>query len=155
MANINKRNVPGNVVQDPSAIDINTYSDQCGAWKVSENGRSLLPLGDGAGGFTTNAATARILPGAGQNLAVYNSDTTVHSITVSGSGSTTALASGATNTNGNVGVACPPGIYTYIACNQSNWVITDSATLYVYLIADYSSIQAVATTFNNSNGNPV
>lgn len=154
MANINKRTIPGNVVQDPSAIDILTYSDQVGAWKVSENGRSLLPLGDGAGGYTTNASTARILPSAGLNLAIYNSDTTVHAVTVSGSGSTTALAAGATNTNGNVGIACPPGVYTYVACYQSNWAITDSSTLFVYLINDSTTIIPVAPTIQNNYGFP-
>jgi len=144
MANVSKRNIPGNQVQDPSAIGILTYSDQAGSVKTSEVGRSLAPLGDGAGGFTTDASTARILPGAGQNLAIYNKSGTVQSVTVSSSGSTTALSIGATNAAGNVGVACTPNSWTYVACNQSNWVVTDSSNLVVYLINDYSSIQAVA-----------
>jgi hypothetical protein len=154
MANINKRTIPGNVVQDPSAIDVLTYSDQVGAWKVSENGRSLLPLGNGSGGYTTDASTARILPGAGQNLAIYNSDTSAHAVTVSGSGSTIALGPGEANASGNVGIACPPGTYTYVACYQSNWVVTDNAALYVYLINDSTTIIPVAPTLQNNYGFP-
>ena len=138
---INKRNSPGNQTQDPSAMDMLTYSDQSGARKTSEVGRSLLPLGDGAGGYTTDASTARILPGAGRNLAIYNNSAAVHSVTISAASSTVALAAGAANAAGNVGVACAPNSYTYVACNQNNWVVTDSATLLVYLIDDYSSIQ--------------
>jgi hypothetical protein len=41
-------------------------------------------------------------------------------------------------------VACPPGIYTYVASYGANWVITDNAALYVYLINDSTSITAVA-----------
>ena len=144
MANINKRNIPGNQVQDPSAIDVLTYSDQVGAQKVSENGRNLGPLGDGAGGFTTDASTARILPAAGQNLAIYNNSGTVGAVTVSTSSATAALAAGDTDANGNVGIACVPNAWTYVACNQANWVKSTASTLLVYLINDYSSIQAVA-----------
>ena len=141
MALILKRNVAGNNVQDPNAISLNTYSDQAGSRKVSEVGRSLLPLGNGASGFTTDASTARILPGMGVNLAIYNKDTSVHAVTVSSSGSTAALAAGETDVNGNVGIACPPATYTYVACYDDTWVITDSAMLVVYLINDNSSIR--------------
>lgn len=154
MANITKRTLPGNVVQDPSAIDILTYSDQVGSWKVSESGRNLLPLGNGSGGYTTDASTARILPAAGQNLAIYNSDTSVHAVTISNSNSTSALGPGVTDVNGNVGIACPPSTYTYVACNQSNWVVTDNAALYVYLIGDSTAILPVAPTLQNNYGFP-
>lgn len=138
---IQKRNIPGNLVQDPAAIDVLVYSDQSGANKIAEVGRSLLPLGDGAGGFTTDASTARILPGAGKNLAIFNSDTGLHAVTISASGDTSALAAGDADSDGNVGIACPPGIYTYVACYQSNWVIADSDTLFVYIINDSTSIR--------------
>ena len=151
MANIKKRNINGNLVQDPGAIDILTYSDQVGASKVSENGRSLVPLGNGAGGYTTDATTARILPSAGRNLAIFNNSAVVYSVTVSNSGATAALAVGATDASGNVGVACAPNAYTYVACNQNNWVKTNNALLIVYLIDDSTSIQVVAPAFDSGN----
>jgi len=138
---INKRTIPGNQIQDPLAIEALSYSDQSGAYKTVPVGQYLQPLGDGAGGFTTNATTARILPSAGRNLAVYNSDTVVHSVTLGTSGSMAALAAGATDSNGNVGIAVPPGTYIYIATYLSNWVRTDSNMLFVYLIGDHTSIK--------------
>ena len=151
MANIKKRNLPSFNVQDPGAIDVLVYSDQAGANKVSEVGRCLLPLGNGAGGFTTDATTARILPSAGRNLAIFNNSAVIYSVTVSNSSATAALAVGATDASGNVGVACMPNAYTYVACNQNNWVKTNNALLIVYLIDDSTSIQAVAPAFDSGN----
>lgn len=144
----NKRNFPGEKTQDPSSIANLTYNNQAGAQKNSEVGRKLLPLGDGASGWTTNATTAKKLPGKGRNLAVYNNAGAVGSITTGTN--TPALASQApgavqASTNGeSVGIACAPNDWTYIACSEHDWVIASAATLLVYLIDDDTSIRQEA-----------
>jgi len=138
---IYKRNLAGDHSIDPSAIDLLTYSNAAGSVKVSEVGRRLLPLGDGAGGFTTNATTIKVLPGAGMCLAVYNNAGAVGSVTLGLDNTQVSLAPGVADANGNCGIACPPNSYTYVACHQFNWVIASASTLLVYLIDDYTSIK--------------
>lgn len=136
------RNVPGDKIQDPNIIDNLEYSNSAGSKKVSEVGRHLIPLkfiSGGAVAYTTDASTARRLDKAGACLAVYNSDTTLHAVTVS-TASIAALAAGTTDVNGNVGIPCAPGAWTYIACDSALFVITNDATLLVFLIDDESSI---------------
>ena len=82
------------------------------------------------------------LPSSGLCLAVYNSDTTTHSLTLGEDSTTVPLAAGQTDANGHVGIPCAPG-WTYIACNESNWVITDDDTLMVFIIDDNSSIKVL------------
>jgi hypothetical protein len=158
MANpsILKRNVPGNTVQDPGAIAVNEYSNAVGAMKVSENGRHLLPLptpGTGTG-YTTNVSGAPYaLPSAGRNLAVFNSTATTGSITFGQDDTVTALAAGTTDSSGRVGLPCPQG-WSYFAGGYSNWVISSASTLYVFLINDQSSIQAVAPALLSQTSYP-
>ena len=71
MANIIKRNIAGPGATDPHMIESNTYNEAAGSRKVSEVGRSLLPIPTGTG-FTTNATTATNLPAFGLNFAIYN-----------------------------------------------------------------------------------
>jgi len=142
---INKRQIAGNNIVDPGLIDALLYSEASGARKSSEVGRHLLPLGDGASGFTTDATTARVLPSGGRNLAVYNNSAAVHAVTLGESSAQAALAAGATDGTGHVGIPCPPATWTYIACAGSNWVITDSATLLVFLIDDNTYIRQEAS----------
>ena len=141
MSGINKRNFPGNEVQDPSAIDMLTYNDMSGSRKVSEVGRSLIPLGNGAAAFTTDASTARILPGLGINLAIYNNSGSVGSVTFGTSNAQVSLAPGATNATGQVGIPCMPNAWTYVAANQYQWVITSDSTLLTFIIADNTTIK--------------
>lgn len=141
---INKRNLPSNAVQDPGAIDVLEYNNSAGARKVAEVGRHLIPLPTpGVGtGYTTNvSAAAFALPSAGKNLAVYNNAGAVGSITLGTASSVASLAPGVTDSSGNVGIACAPNAWTYIACGPQNWVISSAATLLVYLIDDDTSIQ--------------
>lgn len=144
---IQKRNIPGNKTYDPNAMDINTYNDDSGAWKVAEVGKHLVPLATpGVGnGYTTNISAAPYpLPGAGKNLAVYNSSGTAGSITFGTDNTITALAAGATDANGHVGLPCPANSWSYFAGGYSNWAISSASTLYVFLINDESSIQVVS-----------
>lgn len=152
MANIKKRNFPGNMVQDPGAIDMLEYSNSVGAIKTSENGRHLLPLptpGTGTG-YTTAPTSAYPLPGAGRNLAVYNNSGSVGSITFGTDNTVTALAPGATDSSGRVGLPCPANSWSYFAAGYSNWVISSASTLLVFLINDDTSIQVVAQAFDSS-----
>jgi hypothetical protein len=156
MANIMKRNVPGNTVQDPSAIEVLQYNNASGARKSIQMGQHLLPLPvPGVGnGYTTTPTDAYALPSAGRSLAIYNSTGTVGSITFGTDDTVTALAAGTTDSSGRVGLACPPNAWIQFSAGYSNWVISSASTLYVYLINDESSIQAVAPTLQNNYGFP-
>lgn len=140
---IKNRATPGDQIRDPSIVDNLTYNERAGARKSTEVGRALIPLGDGAGGFTTNASTApRILPSAGVNLAVYNNANAVGSVTV-GDNSMTSQSPGAVQTTASgtfVGVPCQPNAWTYLAAGQWNWVAASAATLLVFIIDDPSYI---------------
>lgn len=144
MANKKIRQIEGTNAQDPGANDILSYSDQAGSRKISEVGRHLLPLGDGASGFTTDASTARVLPSPGKNLAVYNNSAAVHAVTLGLNNAVPANAAGVATAIDQVGIACPPNAWTYIACAYHNWVRTDSASLLVYIIDDNTYIRPEA-----------
>ncbi|CAM6004818.1 unnamed protein product [Sphagnum balticum] len=138
----------GNTNQyDPSAIAGVEFNPAAGSQKVSEVGRSLLPLKYIAGGttltYTTDASTARILDAPGACLAVYNSTGTIGSITLGPPGATppTVLAPGVANTTGQVGIPCAPNAWTYIACSANQWVIASASTLMVFLIEDNTAIK--------------
>jgi hypothetical protein len=144
----NIRQTQGQNVYDPSTIDALQFNPAAGSKKVSEVGRALLPLkyvNSGTVTYTTDASTARRLDFAGQCLAVYNNANAVGSITLgSGNSAPTSLGVGATDANGNVGIPCAPNAWTYIACNNKNWVISSAATLLVFLIDDETNIKQEA-----------
>jgi hypothetical protein len=148
---IKNRQIPGDQSRDPSVIELLSWSEKAGSRKVSEVGRALIPLGDGAAGFTTNAATARrVLPSAGINLAIYNNAATVGAVTV-GDNTVVAQAAGVVQVSGAnvfVGVPCPPNAWTYLAAAQWNYVAATAATLLVFIIDDPTYI--LAQPFNNS-----
>lgn len=137
-----------NKVQDPSAISNLTYNEAAGAQKNMEVGRHLLPLTDGAGAFTTDATTARLLPSKGRTLAVYNNAGAVGAITLgSATYVPTAQVAGAVQaaTEGqNVGIPCAANSWTYIACGQQDQVISTAATLLVFLVDDDTFIRQEA-----------
>lgn len=142
----NQRNLPGSSVRDTSTIDNLIYNEASGARKSIAVGQHLLPLPDGASGYTTNATTAKILPSPGRNLAVYNNAGAVGSITLGEDSTVTAQAPGAIQAaTQHVGIACPPNAWTYIGCGPQNWVIASAATLLVYLIDDETSIRQEAS----------
>jgi hypothetical protein len=141
----NSRNIPGNKIQDPSAIANLEYSDAAGSKKVSEVGRHLVPLKFISGGvvaYTTDASTARRLDFPGKCLAVYNNAGAIGSVTLGNVASApSSLAPGVTDASGNVGVPCPANSWTYLACADNYWVIASAATLLVFLIDDETSIK--------------
>jgi len=144
MAPKNMRNVPGDKTYDPSAISNNQYNEAAGSQKNSEVGRHLLPIPLTASTYTTDASTIRVLPRKGMNLAVYNNAGAIGSVTLGETGTQLSLAAGVTDAGGHVGIPCPPGQWTYIACSTSQWVIASAATLLVFIIDDNSSIKQEA-----------
>jgi len=151
MAVIRERQIAGDQSRDPSSIELLSYNEKAGARKSAEVGRALIPLGDGAGGYTTNASTARrVLPSAGVNLAIYNNAGAVGAVTV-GDNTVASQAPGAVQVSGNnvfVGVPCPPNAWTYLAAAQWNYVVASAATLLVFIIDDATYM--LAQPFNNS-----
>jgi hypothetical protein len=121
-------------------------------------GQHLLPLpvpGVGTGYTTDVSSAAYALPGAGKSLAVYNNSSSLEAITFGSDNTVTALAAGVTDSSGRVGLPCLPNQYTILAGGYSNWVISTSSNLLVFLINDNTSITVQAQAFNNSNGQPV
>jgi len=140
----NMRNVPGHQSYDQGSIQNNQYNEAAGSQKNSEVGRHLLPIPLSASSFTTDASTIRVLPRKGMNLAVYNNAGALGSITLGESAAQASLAPGVTDATGHVGLPCPPGQWTYIACSTQQWVISSAATLLVFIIDDNSSIKQEA-----------
>lgn len=143
MATKKQRNLPGFNVKDPSIIDNLRYNDQAGGDKNISIGAKLLPIPDGAGGYTTDASTAaKPLPKFGCNLAIFNKSTTTdYSITV-GDSTVAAQAIGAIQAGTQfVGIACPFGVWTYVSCGYyDNYVITNNNNLVVYMMDDASGV---------------
>lgn len=152
MPSIKERQIPGDQSRDPSTVELLTYNEKSGARKALNLGPSLLPLGDGAGGYTTDASTSRILPSAGAQLYIYNNDTSVHAVTI-GDNTMTAQAAGAVQSGGTapfVGVPCPPGFWTWLSSGQWNYVQTDSSDLMVFLVDDPTFIFQLPATNSSS-----
>ena len=115
------------------------HNPSAGARKSLEIGPHLLPIPvvtSGSPSFTTNVTTATILPYVGANLYVYNNSSTAYSITIGNSSAITAQAIGASDANGNVGVACMPNAWTLLSTGLNRWVIANNASLIVYMVED-------------------
>lgn len=122
--------------QDIVSIEYNPAS---GGQKSLIVGPRLIPISIVAGGVpsrTTNVTTATAIPYLGANLAIYNNSGTAGSVTVGQNSTVTSQAIGASDTNGNVGVACAPNAYTYLSMGNNQWIIGSAATLIVYVIED-------------------
>ena len=140
----NIRNTQGQNVQDPATLHNLEYSNAAGSKKVSEVGRSLLPIQYISGGvvtYTTDASTSRKLDFPGKCLAIYNNSGSLGSVTVS-KASRTSLAAGAVDSaTGDVGIACQPNAWTYVACSSNSWVISSASTLLTYIIEDETTVK--------------
>jgi hypothetical protein len=142
------RSINSGMIVDPSTLDNLKYNNPAGSQKVSEVGKHLLPLkyiSGGAVAYTTDASTARVLDRAGACLAIYNNSGTVQSLTLNEASTIASLAPGVTDSAGHVGIPCMPNSWTYVACGYSNWVITSSANLLVFLINDETYITVEQT----------
>ena len=115
------------------------YNPAAGAQKSLLVGPRLEPI-PVASGWTTNAASVVALPQLGMNLAIYNNAGTAGSVTVGKASTVAALAIGAVDASGNVGVACPPNAWTYLSMGSNQYIITNAATLIVYVVEDPTRI---------------
>jgi hypothetical protein len=132
-----KRQITPDAIVDSHSIESLGYNLSAGAFKNLTVGPKLNPLNSNGSTYTTNATTANDLGQPGKQLAVYNNSNAVGSITTSPS-AIASLAPGTTDVNGNVGVACPPNAWIYIAMGDDVFVIASAATLLVYEIEDDS-----------------
>ena len=146
---IKSRQLPGDQTRDPSVVELLTYNEKTGARKALNVGASLLPLGNGAGGYTTNASTAPLpLPSAGCQVYVYNSSSALYAVTL-GDNTMTAQSPGAVQVGGSapfVGVPCQPNAWTWVSSGQWNYVATNNAALLVFLVDDPTYIIAQSAT---------
>lgn len=138
MAKIN-RAIDTATLQDPHQIDSVEYNWQSGGKKSLKVGPHLLPIPivtAGAQAYTTDVSGSAVaLPYIGANLAIYNNAGSAASITIGGVG-VTSQAIGASDANGNVGVALPPNAWTYLSMGNNQYLRSSAATVIVYMIED-------------------
>lgn len=145
----NNRVIDIKFLQDPDQIKSIEYNPPSGGQKSLIVGPRLEPIPI-ATGYTTDASTKRALPHLGLNLAIYNNAGAVGSVTIGGS-AITALAPGATDAAGNVGVACPPNAWTYLSMGNNQYIIATAATLLVYIIEDPTRIAQESGPYAQQN----
>lgn len=136
-ANKKIRQMKGSTTQDVLNGASLTFNRASGAQKNMIVGAHLKPLlvDPSIPSYTTDATTAKsIRPGS--LLAVYNNSGTVGSITIGDDSSVAALAVGATNSSGAVGIACKPNDWTYLSTFDKRFVRSSAATLLVYIVED-------------------
>ena len=139
----NIRTVDISALQDPLQIKAIEYNPAAGAQKSLPIGPHLLPIPIVTAGtptWKTDVSTVTALPLIGMNLAIYNNAGAAGSITIGNTSGLTSQAIGASDANGNVGVACPPNAWTYLSMGANQWIISSAATLIVYIIEDPTSI---------------
>lgn len=113
-----------------------TYNEESGAQKNIEIGPKLIPIKLSETSWTTDATTARRV-GNGTNLAVYNSSATLYGIRFGKDSSVVAGAAGTVDANGNVSLPCQSG-WTYFSSGEDLWVITQNASLLVFIVKDHT-----------------
>lgn len=145
---MNKRNVKGNKVVDPSLISNNEYNEASGAQKQIDVGPKLIPIPTPLTPFGVTVANAAAvpLPSKGRSVAIYNNAGVVGVVTF-GDSTVTAQALGAVNAAQptSVGIPCKPNDWTYLSAGDATHIITSAATLFVYLIEDDTSLVQQAT----------
>lgn len=142
-----RRITPDRVI-DPSSLPSLGYNVAAGAHKQMKVGPHLLPVMLVTGGavvYTTDVSAGVNLGVQGVELAVYNNSGSVGSITISPLAAL-SLAPGVTDAASNVGVPCPPNMWTYVSCADSRFVITSAATLLTFIIDDDSYLTPNALT---------
>lgn len=123
---------------DSSTIETISYNEQSGAKKQMVVGPSLKPIFSAAPNtYTTDISTLTKI-GKGQCVAIFNPTATIYSVTI-GASTTTALAVGATDTNGNVGIALQTG-WTYLSLGNNEFIKSNTSDVYCYIIVDDSFI---------------
>jgi hypothetical protein len=134
-ANKKIRQMKGQTHEDVLNAGALTFNRQSSGQKNMPVGPHLRPHKNSSGSFTTNFTAVQALK-LGTLLAVYNNSGTVQALTLSDDGAVAALAAGATNPGGDVGIACKPNDWTYISAYDKRFARADSANLFVYIVAD-------------------
>ena len=134
-----KRNATEN--HDPSSVVSIAYNEPAGAIKTAEVGLRLKPFLVDAetGEYTTDFSTIRRV-GKGVSLAIFNTSTNALAITVTDLEGQAALAPGATNTEGDVGIPCTPQAWTHIATFDKTLAIAESDDLLVFIVKDNTRV---------------
>lgn len=125
---------------DTGLVDNLMFNKFSGGQKNEQIGSHLKPLKADATTFTTDATTARSLPTKGRSLAIYNNSGTLYAVTLGDDSSVVALASGVTDASGNVGIPCKPNDWTYVSCFDKQFVISQNASLLVFMAEDDTTI---------------
>ncbi len=150
----NQRTIDIASVNSPHDVQSIEYNPASGGQKSLIVGPHLLPI-QIAGTYTTTPTAATAIPYIGANLAVYNNSGTAASITIGNTPTLTSQAIGASDANGNVGVACQPNAWTYLSMGANQYVITSAATLFVYIIEDPTKITAETGPYAQQNVNGI
>jgi hypothetical protein len=145
-ANKKIRQSKGKEVYDVNNLQNLLFNKATSAQKNLTVGPHLKPLilNPAAPTYTTDATTARAVR-SGSLLAVYNNGG-VASLTLGADASVPALAIGATDASGRVGIALKANDWTYVSVYDKHFVITTSATAYVYVIEDDTYISNESIT---------
>ncbi len=150
----NNRSIDITSLQDPNGIKAAEYNPPSGGQKSLIVGPRFLPISNvtaGTPGWTTNISTVTAIPYLGAILAIYNNASTAGSVTIGQTSSITAQAIGGVDSNGNVGVACPPNSYTYVSMGYNQWIIGSASTLICYIMEDPTKITQESGQFIQQN----
>lgn len=126
---------------DAGSVLNNSYNDLAGVQKFSDFGKHLLPIRldpDGvnaAAKYTTDASTERIVK-AGTTLAIFNKGSATAAITISETTISAALALGAVNDAGDVGIPVAAGQWLHLNTYYKTRIRTTSSDLVVFVVAD-------------------
>lgn len=150
----NNRSIDIASLQDPYGIKSAEYNPSSGGQKSLIVGPKFLPIPivtAGSATWKTNITAATAMPYRGAILAIYNNAGTAGSVTIGQDATVTSQAIGATDANGNVGIACPPNSYTYVSMGYDQWIIGSAATLICYIMEDPTKITQETGTFVQQN----
>jgi hypothetical protein len=136
-ANKKIRQMKGSTVEDVLNAASLTFNRASGGQKNLGVGPHLKPLlvDPATNTYSTDATTARTLR-PGVLLAIFNKGSSVYSVTLGSDTSVAALAVGVTNSNGEVGIPCKPGDWTYLSTFDKRTVITNNNNLVVFVVED-------------------
>lgn len=149
-----QRTIDNAFLNSPYDSAATEYNPASGGQKSLIVGPRLIPI-QIAGGYTTTPVTVTALPYLGALLAIYNNAGTAGSVTTGKTSTLTSQAIGASDVNGNVGVACQPNAWTYLSMGANQYIITSAATLFVYIIEDPTKITQESGPYAQQNVNGI
>jgi hypothetical protein len=150
----NNRTIDTRFLQDPNGIKAVEYNPASGGQKSLIVGPKFLPIPivtAGTPGWKTNITAATAMPYRGAILAIYNNAATAGSVTIGQDATVTSQAIGASDANGNVGIACAPNSYTYVSMGYDQWIVGSAATLFCYIMEHPTKIAQETGPFIQQN----